>query len=217
MRNRSRPEDTTSLSHRPTTDAMKQNIVLIDFENVQPESLSLLAQDHFRVMVFVGANQTKIPLDTAASLQRLGPRAEYIQVAGNGPNALDFHIAFYIGRLAATDPTAYFHIVSHDKGFDPLISHFKSLKIFADRVPSIADIPIIRTSGANTPTERIAIIVAKLRQTNATKPKSVKTLSSTIRALLQPQTLSDDEVAAVIEGMTKAKTITLDGTKVCHL
>jgi len=40
---------------------MRINYVLIDFENVQPESLAVLQQDHFKVMVFVGANQTKVP------------------------------------------------------------------------------------------------------------------------------------------------------------
>ena len=76
---------------------MRNNIVLIDFENVQPESLELLAQDHFRVLVFVGANQARLPFEVAASLQKLGARAEYIKISGNGSNALDFHIAYYVG------------------------------------------------------------------------------------------------------------------------
>jgi hypothetical protein len=33
--------------------------VLVDYENVQPESLSALAEDHFKVVVFVGASQSK--------------------------------------------------------------------------------------------------------------------------------------------------------------
>lgn len=65
---------------------MRNNIVLIDFENIQPESLEQLAQDHFRVVVFVGANQSKLPFDIAASLQKLGTRAEYIKISGSGSN-----------------------------------------------------------------------------------------------------------------------------------
>ena len=72
---------------------MRTNYVFIDFENVQPESLGLLEHEHFKLFVFVGAGQTKLPFEIAASLQRLGPRAEYIKISGNGSNALDFHIA----------------------------------------------------------------------------------------------------------------------------
>jgi len=51
----------------------------------------------------------------------MGERAEYVRISGNGSNALDFHIAFYIGQLAAHEPDAYFHIISKVTGFDPLI------------------------------------------------------------------------------------------------
>jgi hypothetical protein len=63
----------------------------------------------------------KISLETARALQAFGPDVEYVQMDGNGTNALDFHIAYYIGRLAAEYPDAYFHIISKDTGFDPLI------------------------------------------------------------------------------------------------
>jgi hypothetical protein len=52
-------------------------------------------------------------------MQALGAKAQYVKISGNGSNALDFHIAFYIGHLGAVDPTAYFHIISKDAGFDP--------------------------------------------------------------------------------------------------
>ena len=46
--------------------------------------------------------------------------AEYLQISGNGPNALDFHITFSIGELSKADPDARFYIISWDTGFDPL-------------------------------------------------------------------------------------------------
>ena len=112
---------------------MRPNIVLIDFESVQPASLAALAADHFRVKVFVGATQSKLPFDLVTATQQMGNRAEYIKIAGVGPNALDFHIAYYIGRLAAHEPEAFFHIISKDTGFDPLIQHLKDNKIFCGR------------------------------------------------------------------------------------
>ena len=192
---------------------MRQNIVLIDFENVQPESLGVLDHEHFRVLVFVGANQTKVPFETAASLQSLGARAEYIKIAGNGSNALDFHIAYYVGKLAAAEPLAYFHIVSKDTGFDPLIAHLKSKKISAGRVKTIDDIPVVKAASKKTPAERAELFVEKLRQPKMTKPRTVKSLASAVGALFQKQ-LSEEEIAAVLGEMVKIGAIKVAGEKV---
>ena len=105
---------------------MSVNYVLVDYENVQPKSLALLNGKAFRVLVFLGENQTKIPIDLAKSLQELGKDAEYIQISGNGSNALDFHIAFKIGELCHLEPSAHFHIISKDTGFDPLLKYVKA-------------------------------------------------------------------------------------------
>jgi hypothetical protein len=95
---------------------LKNNYILIDYENVQPKNLAILNGHPVKVIVFVGANQAKVPFDLASSLQALGSNAEYVKIRGNGSNALDFHIAFYIGQLAERDPYAYFHIISKDTG-----------------------------------------------------------------------------------------------------
>ena len=194
---------------------MRINYVLIDFENVQPESVEQLAHDHFKLLVFVGANQAKLPFEIATSLQRLGSSAEYIKISGNGSNALDFHIAYYIGQLAAADPSAYFHIVSKDTGFDPLIQHLKSKKILAGRVKAIADIPLVKASNSKSPAERLEIVLAKLQQLKAAKPRAVKTLSSTIAALFQKQ-VSEEEVALLVGELTKAGFVSVAGTKVSY-
>ena len=129
---------------QPPQKLLNMNYVLIDFENVQPDSLEQLDRDYFKLLVFVGASQEKVPFDMAASLHRFGDRMEYIKISGNGPNALDFHIAYYIGRLAAADPAAYFHIISKDAGFDPLIEHLRAKKVNARRVRTIFDIPLVK-------------------------------------------------------------------------
>jgi len=192
---------------------MRSNIVLIDSENVQPDSLQLLASEHFRVMLFIGANQTKVPVETVLAMQQLGTRAEYVQIAGNGPNALDFHIAYYIGVRAALEPTAYFHIVTKDTGFDPLIQHLKSKKILASRVKAIREIPLVKAANCNSLEQRIQIVVDRLAQPKATKPSTEKTLSRYIAAIIQQQ-LSDEEVAAIVDGLGKRGVISIADTKV---
>lgn len=177
--------------------ALRPNYVLIDFENVQPEALSMLDQEHFKVIVFVGATQHKIPFEIANALQRMGGKAEYVKISGNGSNALDFHIALYIGQLAAADPTAYFHIISKDTGFDPLIQHLKDRKVFAARSKDVAEIPFFKVSNTRSLEEKLSVVVVKLQQLGSSKPRTVKTFSSTISSLFQKQ-LAEEEIAAIV-------------------
>jgi hypothetical protein len=120
---------------------LKTNYVLIDYENVHVKSLALLRGDQFRVHVFLGKNNTKIDSELAIAMQKIGDRAEYVMLESSGRNALDFHIAYYLGFLVATDPTAYFHIISKDTGFDPLVEHLKTRKVFSARSASIEAMP----------------------------------------------------------------------------
>lgn len=112
---------------------MATNYVLIDFENVQTSNLEVLKQHPFKVVVFVGANQAKIPFNVASEMQSLGDAAQYIKISGAGKNALDFHIAYYIGELSAKDPGAYFRVISRDTCFDTLIAHLKGRDIKIQR------------------------------------------------------------------------------------
>ena len=194
---------------------MRTNYVLIDYENVQPEALSVLDEEHFKVLVFVGASQMKLTFEAAAALQRMGNRAEYIKISGNGSNALDFHIAFYIGQLASSDPTAYFHIISKDTGFDPLIQHLKSKKLFAGRSRDVSEIPLVKVTNTKSPTEKIAVIVANLQQRGASKPRTVKTLLSTVSSIFQKQ-LSEHELAELLNDLQAKSYVTVNDTKVSY-
>ena len=194
---------------------MRKNIVLIDFENIQPSSLEALTHDHFRVLVFVGANQTRVPFEIAAAIQRMGESAEYIKISGNGPNALDFHIAYYIGKLASQEPGAYFHIISKDTGFDPLVQHLKGKKIYSSRSTSIADIPLVKASAIRSPTERAALFITKLKQPKVTKPRTLKTLSSAVATHFQKQ-LSDEDIVAVVSAMEASGFLSIEGGKIVY-
>ena len=194
---------------------MRTNYVLIDYENVQPSSFAGLEVEHFRVLVFVGASQNKLAFETAAAVQRLGARAEYVKIAGNGSNALDFHIAFHLGQLAAQDPTAFFHIISKDTGFDPLIQHLKERKVFVSRFKDVTDIPILKAANSKTTPEKIDVVIANLRQRGASKPRTLNTLTSTINSLFQKQ-LNEEELAALLTGLQSKGLITVDENKVTY-
>lgn len=189
--------------------------MLIDFENVQPKNLEALKGHDFRVIVFVGAKQTKVSFDLAATMQSLGSDAEYVKIEGNGPNALDFHIAFYIGQLAAKDPDSYFHIISKDTGFDPLIRHLKSKKIFVQREKDILEIPLLKVSNSKTKPERVEAIVKFLKSRGSAKPRTEKTLCNSINALFMRK-LEEDELAGLFQELVRQKYVVTNGTKVTY-
>jgi septum formation topological specificity factor MinE len=190
----------------------RTNYVLIDYESVQPSQLELLNRDGFIAYVFVGKAQTRLSFETVSAIQDLGERAKYIKISGAGPNALDFHIAFYIGQIGATDPDAFFHIISKDKGFDPLIEHLRERKVFSVRSETIGDIPIIRASTAKTPKERMGLVVDRLTSGN-TRPRTLPALRSAIDAILYKQ-VGEQDIQAVIDQMVKAGIVSLVDEKV---
>lgn len=194
---------------------MRPNFVLIDLESVQPAALVFLSPEYFRVKVFVGATQSKVSFELATAMQQMGARAEYIKIAGVGKNALDFHIAYYIGRIAAQQPETFFHIISKDTGFDPLIRHLKDQKIFCDRSECIEDIPAVKAARVKSPEERAILFMSRLLQPNATKPRTEKTLRSAISAHFQRQ-LTDEEIGAVMAALERPGHITIADGKVAY-
>jgi hypothetical protein len=194
---------------------MPNNYVLIDYENVQPKNLELLASDEFKVLVFVGQNQAKIPFDLADSMQLLGKDARYIKITGNGQNALDFHIAYYVGELVAKEPGAYFHIISKDKGFDPLIQHLKSQKIRIQREKDLGEIPLLQLPDTSSIDDKISAIVKNLGGRGQSRPRKVTTLSNTINSLFNPK-LSAKELAALVKEMEKRKLIVINQKNVSY-
>ena len=192
---------------------LKTRFVLVDFENVQPKGLGDLESPPFQIRVFVGARQSKISLETARALQVFGPNAQYIPIEGSGRNALDFHIAFYIGRLAALDPSASFHVISKDTGFDPLIRHLQTLGIPCQRNESIADIAGTHKASSPSPSERLEAVVGNLQKRKSARPRTLKTLRTTIRALC-PSQIAEEEVEDLIQQLTERGLVRIEKGKV---
>ncbi len=194
---------------------MKTEFVLVDFENVQPKDLALLNGGLNKIKIFLGTHQSKIPVAMARALQAFGSDVEYIQTNGSGNNAVDFHIAYYIGRLAATAPDAHFHVISKDTGFDPLLKHLKEQGIFCRRSISIAAIPLVPAaiSASESIAGRAKAVVENLAKRKSAKPRTLKTLRSTIKALFGTQ-LMEDELDRLIEQLTKRGVIKIADGKV---
>lgn len=165
---------------------MNLNFVLIDFENVQPLNLEKLRDLPVEIRVFLGANQPKVAIETVQSLQPFGKSAEYVRISGSGKNALDFHIAFYLGQLAHEHPKAKFHIVSKDTGFDPLVAHLKDRRIACWRFGAIEDLPLLKKQERAGPTHAPPAKNPKMPAIAKPQPKAEERFALA-KALLAPQ------------------------------
>jgi len=134
-----------------------------------------------------------------------------VQTAGH--NALDFHIAYHIGALSAHDPSAVFHIISKDEGFDSLLLHLKQKGIAAHRSHSIATIP----AKAELPDVegQIRIAVNDLTRRGATRPRTKKTLLSTLHALFKRQ-MTEPQLLVLLEALCRQGIVLLDGPKATY-
>lgn len=179
---------------------MTQEFILVDFENVQPSSLGALRPGDCHIRLFAGEHQKKVDIGLVQALQQFGKHAEYIQIVGNGKDALDFHIAFYIGRLSATHAGASFTIVSRDTGFDPLVKHLAGLGISCRRIAAIAGAPAsksTRTSAAaNKPAAKpVPKPATKLASKSAAPAKKAAAKTTPRPAAAPPRAVAKPEPA----------------------
>jgi len=122
-------------------------MMLVDFENVQKLDLAAVP-GHAAVRIFVGASQAKVPMALVLQAQALGARLEWIRIEGQGSNALDFHIAFYLGEYLAAAPRTEYVILSRDRGFDPLVRHLVGRGYHVRRIGSQAELGAHARAGA---------------------------------------------------------------------
>jgi len=216
---------------------LKPAYILIDFENVQPDKIGALDTGAFKIKVFVGAKQSRVALGLASALQPMGSAVEYVQIEGSGRNALDLHIAYYIGRLSVEEPGAVFHIVSRDTDYDPLIDHLKGKKIHCHRWSAFGDIPharvvppkvapTARPAAKPKPLPKVAAKAAPVASTQMeeivdnlvkrakARPSTLKALTSTIKSHFRGIGMTDAEVDAIVDDLKTRGLIAVKDGKV---
>ncbi len=204
---------------------MHINFVLIDAENVKPENLLELKQPHFRVYLFLGAKMKCVSVEVVTAMQELQPNSEYLKVSNSGPNALDFHVAYYIGKLSAETPGACFHIISKDKGFDPLIQHLKQkgitcvrrLSVLEVTNPKVANPKVAKQKVAdNSDPEQLASkYYSKIIGPGKARPGSQTTLKSSIHSFFQ-KALSEQQVSNIIEILVASGRVVVTNNKTSY-
>lgn len=118
---------------------MTKRLLLVDLENVHKIDLSLL-DDTYRAIVYVGAKQNPPKAASKKATEHRFQRVDFQKIEGSGKNALDFHIAFQLGRVIETEPDTECVVLSADKGFDPLLAHLNKNGLLCQRVNSMAEL-----------------------------------------------------------------------------
>ncbi len=190
------------------TQTLRKSILLVDYENVQNIDLSVIQEQDIDIKIFVGQSQNKIPIELVQSTQKFGQRVEWIKIEGSGSNALDFHIAFYLGRFSQKMEGVTFLILSKDKGFDPLIKYINKNKGRCQRIQSLLELSKEKDTLMSQNTDSIGKIVEILSKIQKNKrPRTRKTLRQYIKSLLSQKKLSDQEIDTLIDTLFVQKRI----------
>lgn len=160
-----------------------EKVLLIDFENVQNINLEQIEKSDFRIYVFIGESQNKIPFDLVKTAQKLGGKLEWVKIDGNGANALDFHISYYLGSQIEKNRNNEYVILSKDKGFDPLVRFITKQNVKCRRINSIIEIaPSRKSDGRNEEYRKILENLKKIEK--AKRPRKRNTLKQHVKSLL---------------------------------
>jgi hypothetical protein len=226
------------MSHDATDLPPPVNHIFVDYENVQAIDPAIIGNKTVHLTLLLGARQTKLDVLLVEKLLHHAATVELIRLQSSGRNALDFALAYYIGRAVATDPAGYFHIISKDTGYDPLIEHLRSKHIRIRRHDDFTtltfSVPAKPAAGTSKPTPPPAVskpkvvpkpkvqpsaktdaddlekrILEHLRKPTATRPRTKTKLASFLIAHLGQQ-ITKSEALTLIENLGQAGHLFID-------
>jgi len=176
------------------------NYVFVDYENVHELDLALIGSKTVYFTLLLGALQTKLDAALVEKLIEHAAAVQLVRLSSTRKNALDFTLAYYMGKAVQADPNAYFHIVSKDTGFDPLVEHLGSRHIRARRHNDFTTLTFSATSQvkAGEPEELLPSVLAHLRKSTTNLPKKKKALVSDLESFCRTSA-SGAEIDAVIK------------------
>jgi hypothetical protein len=161
------------------------NYVFVDYENVHEVDLALFNNKTVYLTLLMGPRQSRLDVELVEKLVEHAATVQLVRLNSAGNNALDFALAYYLGKAANADPTAYFHIVSKDAGFDSLIEHLGSRRIRVRRHEDYASLTFSKPVEATTaaPEDLLTRVLTHLREHPKNRPKSKKTLASHVAGI----------------------------------
>ena len=83
------------------------------------------------------------------------------------------------------------------------------------KTKDLAEIPLLRTTNASTPEEKLAAIVERFTNLGHARPRKVATLKNTINTLFLKK-LDDAELTGLVEHMRQQGLIAIDKEKISY-
>ena len=206
------------------------NHIFVDYENIKTVDPAAFEIDNATFTLLFGPQNRKLDAALVESLLCRAPAVELVRLNESGRNAVDFGLAYYLGKKVAADPTAQFHLISKDTGYDPLIEHLRSRNVRINRYPSFEALaprgaakpasalkppaPAIPAAGANG-NDRV---VAYLKRNESNRPRRKATLVRHLRSQLL-RGAGDEEVNRCITILEANRQLTINekGTVTYHL
>jgi hypothetical protein len=181
----------------PPSPPLPINYVFLDYENVRKFDPKVIGNRTVSFTLLVGAKQPKLPVELVEALLENSASVQLVRLSSSGKNALDFTLTYYLGRAVQADPRAYFHVISKDKGFDPMIEHLRTREIRAKRHEDFSTLTFAMPPKADqaasagkivkqalTPDESFARALAHLKKNINNRPKRKVTLVKHLTAFI---------------------------------
>jgi len=195
------------------------NHVFVDYENVGGMDLSIVDEKAVYLTLLLGPQQTKLQVDLVEKLMAHAASVQLVRLESAGKNALDFTLAYYLGRAVQADPNAHFHVISKDKGFDPLIKHLNGRHIRVTRHADCTTLPFAvaaktavvssKPQTKTSPEELLPCVVEHLRKRPNSLPKTRKTLRTFLKGQLGKQVTGEKDLDDLVERLVQDGHITL--------
>ena len=160
--------------------------------------------------LLLGPRQTKLDTPLVAKLLQHATSVKLIRLDSSGKNAVDFALSYYLGRTVLADPIAYYHIISKDTGFDPLVEHLKTQSV---KIRRHDDFSTLTFSGPPKPARVVddttTRILTILRKNTTNRPKKKKSLLAHLKSTLGKDG-TDAAAMTLLEKLKKGKHIGID-------
>ena len=173
------------------------NHVFVDFENVHEIDPATFASKAINLTLLLGPTAKKLDIAIVEQFVAHATAVHFIRLETKGKNAVDFALAYYLGQAVLADPTGYFHIISKDKGYDPLIEHLRAKKRHVHRHDSFASLlatiqpKLVQTPGSTlAPTPSSGAVAPQKAESHSQAPAKPPVPPAPKRQLSKP-TLSE--------------------------
>ncbi len=191
---------------------MMNKVLLIDYENVLQVDISEIDKESYNVKIIVGASQNKIPFDLVTAAQAFGSNIEWVKIDASGKNALDFHIAYFLGKYSQTHPNQKFIVLSKDTGFDPLMRFLNKNGVSCSRINSLLELDrnIKKVKPKDSEIERVTTNLKKIDSNK--RPRTRVSLTKHVKTVLN--TDIDSEVQNAIDSLFMLGIVYEEGARV---